>query len=331
MFILRFLIKCITTGPSFLLLLWPFSPKPACWLLRNAFRFGTPIRPKDYAAIRSRVKILRDLCYDTKNKFCTLDVVLPSEHKEPLPVIFWAHGGAYVGGDKRDVEEYAVMLAVRGYAVVNLNYPLAPEACYPAGILSIAGAYKFIKKHAAEYSIDLNRVYFAGDSAGAQMSAQFVSAQADEDYARRSGLSQIVPYETIRGAILFCGFYDAPAYAAQFHHTPAAYVVHRVFWGVTGNPRWQDGEEIRCAAVLHHIPKRFPSVFLTDGNSGSFLEQCEQYAAALRGCSAGVECVVYPRKRVRLGHEYQFHLHKQEARETFSRLCTFLERTNNSF
>ncbi len=331
MFIWKFLFKCITTGLSFLLLVWPFSPKPACWLLRNAFRFGTLIRPKEYATIRSRVKIVRDLCYDIKNKFCTLDIVLPAEQNEPLPVIFWAHGGAYVGGDKRDVEEYVVMLAARGYAVVNLNYPLAPEFCYPAGVLSIASAYSFIQKHATEYSIDLTRVYFAGDSAGAQMSAQFVNAQVDEDDARRLGLLQTVPYETIRGVILFCGLYDAPAYAARFHHTPVAYVVHRVFWGVTGNRNWPYGEEIRNAAVLHHIPEQFPAVFLTDGNSDSFLEQCEAYAAALQDSSADVECVAYPRKRARLQHEYQFHLHKQEALETFDRLCAFLDRTNNSF
>lgn len=324
----KWIIKCISTGLSFFLLFWPFSPKPACFFLRNAFRFGTLRPPKDYAAARARARIVRDLCYDPAQKKCDLDLILPATVHSALPVLFWIHGGAYAGGDKTDVEQYAVMLAARGFAVANINYPLAPEAHYPANVLGIAKAYEFVKSIAHEYSLDLSRVYFAGDSAGAQMAAQFVTAQADAGYAKKTGIPKTVPYETIRGTLLFCGLYDVPSYAAHFDSpSPVSYIVKRIFWGVTGNKNWRHGHEIEDSAVLKHIPQRFPPAFLTDGNATTFTRQCTAYAQALSACSAQVEAVLYPREQVRLRHEYQFNMRKKEAVNTFERLCLFLEQT----
>ena len=330
MIILKWLIKCISTGLSFFLLIWPFSPKPACWFLRNVFRFGTMIPPKNYKAVYATTRIVRGLCYDPACNKGELDLILPVARHGPLPVIFWLHGGAYIGGDKTDVEAYAVLLAARGYAVVNMNYPLAPESPYPRGVQSVPKAYLWVGEHAAEYGLDLSRVYFAGDSAGAQMAAQFITAQADPAYAEKTGVSRVVPFETIRGAVLFCGLYDAPSYAKKFDsHTPVSYVVKRVFWGVTGNKNWRHGPEIEESAVLRHIPGRFPPTFLTDGNFETFSTQCAAYAAALRKIGTPVDEILYPREQAILPHEYQFHMRRKKVQETFSRLCIFLDRTKN--
>lgn len=327
--VLKWIAKAILTGFSFVLLLWPFSPRPACWFLRNLFRFGTYIRPKNYSALRARVEIARDLRYGPSNKKCTLDVISPAAPSGPLPVVFWLHGGAYIAGDKADVEGYCVQIAARGYIVVNVNYPLAPEAVYPAGVRAAADACSFIAARADTFNIDLSRAYFAGDSAGAQMSAQFVTAQIDAEYAQKVKIPQVVPRECIRGMGLFCGLYDAAAYAGNFDsHTPVSYVVKRVFWGVTGNAEWRHGPEIEEASVLRHIPPSgFPPVFLTDGNIGTFTEQGMAYAEALRDCGTPVEDTFYPRSVTLLPHEYQFNMRRAAAQHAFGLFMEFLERT----
>ena len=107
--VFKWIAKALSTGLSFVLLLWPFSPRPACWFLRNVFRFGTYIRPKDYSTLRARVKITRSLRYASSCQKCVLDVISPvAPATGPLPVVFWLHGGAYIGGDKADVEGYCV-------------------------------------------------------------------------------------------------------------------------------------------------------------------------------------------------------------------------------
>ena len=72
------------------------------------------IPPKNYRAVYATTRIVRGLCYDPACNKGALDLVLPAAQSGPLPVIFWLHGGAYIGGDKTDVEAYAVLLAARG-------------------------------------------------------------------------------------------------------------------------------------------------------------------------------------------------------------------------
>ena len=54
----------------------------------------------------------------------------------------------------------------RGYAVAIIEYRDAFTAKFPAQILDLKTAARFIKKHAGEYPIDINNVFLAGDSSG---------------------------------------------------------------------------------------------------------------------------------------------------------------------
>ncbi|MEG2881641.1 MAG: alpha/beta hydrolase [Christensenella sp.] len=316
----------IFTSFSFLFIVWPFSPIPACLFLRNIFRFGTASKPENYAEIHARTKSVVDLCYDSSNYKQRLDIVLPAEVHEKLPVIFWMHGGAYIGGDKSDVTEYAVQIAEHGYAVININYPLAPEVRYPAGVMSIPQVYSFIAEHAEEYSIDLSRIYFAGDSAGAQMSAQFVTAQLDGDYAALTKIPQIISPENIRGTALFCGFYDAPAYLDNLKpYAFSTFLIKNIFWGVTGFKNWRDNSTITEASVLNYIPPSFPPTFITDGNIGSFTDQAIAYSQALENIGTRVTTALYPREDALLRHEYQFNMKLPHSVQTFEKLISFLD------
>lgn len=324
----KWLIKIILTSGSFFLLVWPFSPKPACWFLRNLFRFGTSVKPKNYRKIHAKTKIVRNLCYSTTHHNCFLDIIAPRTVEEPVPVVFWLHGGAYVAGDKSDVTEYVVQIAAQGYAIVNINYPLAPRAHYPSGVSCVSDAYLFITKHAKEYQLDLSRVYFAGDSAGAQMTAQFVTAQADAEYSNLTQIPQVVPFGDIKGNILLCGLYDVLAYATKFdRHTPITYVIKRIFWGVTGNKQWRTGKEILEGSVLRYVPDIFPPTFITDGNIGTFTNQGLAYADVLDKKGIMVKAIFYPLSKCLLPHEYQFNMRKKESLHTFDCLLEFLNQT----
>src|SRR5690606_11211703 len=124
-------------------------------------------------------------------------IIAPKEFSGKLPVILWVHGGAFLGGDKSDITEYAVQVASKGYIVANMNYELAPGAKYPAPLHQVDEAYRFIEKQAESFGMDLDRLYFAGDSAGAQIVSQFVNIQVDEEYARLVGIKGIVPKKNI--------------------------------------------------------------------------------------------------------------------------------------
>ena len=65
-----------------------------------------------------------------------------------VPVVFWVHGGGYVGGDKEGAKEFATYLADRGQvAVVSLNYGGLPSLRIPrASQTNQSKAYQSIQK-----------------------------------------------------------------------------------------------------------------------------------------------------------------------------------------
>jgi len=74
-------------------------------------------------------------------------------------------------GDKNQMHLMAQEIASKGYACFAIEYRLAPEAKYPAAILDVKSAIKFIKLNAKKYNANPNKVAVLGCSSGGQMAA----------------------------------------------------------------------------------------------------------------------------------------------------------------
>ncbi len=102
------------------------------------------------------------------------DVYYPKQHAGGLyPVIVNVHGGGWFYGDKELYAPYAQYLAAQGFAVVNFNYRLAPEHKYPAAFADVCALMQYLAENAARLQLDVSRLYMVGDSAGAQLAAQY--------------------------------------------------------------------------------------------------------------------------------------------------------------
>lgn len=102
------------------------------------------------------------------------DVYYPKGHTEGLyPVIVNVHGGGWFYGDKLLYAPYGQYLAAQGFAVVNFNYRLAPEHKYPAAFADVCALMEYLAENAPRLQLDLSRLYMVGDSAGAQLTAQY--------------------------------------------------------------------------------------------------------------------------------------------------------------
>ena len=100
-----------------------------------------------------------------------LDLYLPAAPPDSKgrPLVVWVHGGGWESGSKLGCP--AKQLVGRGYAVASIGYRLSQQAVFPAQIEDCKAAIRWLRAHAAEYSIDPSRIGAWGESAGGHLVA----------------------------------------------------------------------------------------------------------------------------------------------------------------
>ena len=90
----------------------------------------------------------------------------------PFPVLVWAHGGGWVLGDIETEDPTGRALANAGGCVVaSVDYRLAPEHPFPAGLRDVYSAVGWAASQAGSVGGDTDRVAVGGSSAGGALAA----------------------------------------------------------------------------------------------------------------------------------------------------------------
>jgi len=118
------------------------------------------------------------------------------EEKASRPCVVFIHGGAFTGGSMSQVNFFCKLLAeMHDVVVVNVDYRLAPENPYPAGVDDCWAAVRWTKENAARLGIDPEKIIISGDSAGGNMSA--ACAQRDRDTGSKCIAAQVLLYPAV--------------------------------------------------------------------------------------------------------------------------------------
>lgn len=118
-----------------------------------------------------KVSILKDIPYKTtQNRNLGIDVFYLNDiNRHPGVVLI--HGGGWKSGNKEQMHALAQAIALNGFTCFCVEYRLANEAKYPAGVIDVKLAIDFVKRHAHEFNLMKEKIAVLGCSSGGQMAA----------------------------------------------------------------------------------------------------------------------------------------------------------------
>ena len=307
------------------------SPRPAALLIRHQFaRTGKALATALQARAPHDVVVITDERYDA-HPDALLDVYVPGPASRAgalLPTVLWTHGGAFVGGSKDELAGYMRMIADGGFTVVAVRYSLAPEERYPSPLRQVMAALAHVQADPDRLHVDATRFVLAGDSAGAHITAQVATIVTDPDYAREIGVTATIEPAQLRGVALFCGIYDLSRIDEA---SPFKDLFRGVLWAYSGDRHARDDHRfIAQTAVVDRVTATFPAAFITVGNVDPLAPQSAALATRLASHSVDTDALFYPPDhQPPLGHEYQFDLDLDDARNALTRFVAFLQRNTS--
>ncbi len=192
----------------------------------------------------------------------TVRVYAPKNRSGNLPGLLYIHGGGFTVGSLDSEHGFAGLVSEKlGVVVVSVDYRLAPENPYPAGLNDCYAGLQWLHTSATELGIDLERVGVFGQSAGGGLAAALALLARDkggpgicfqvlglpelDDRLETTSMkvfidtplfnrpSAILSWEYYLGAIERGGpdvpIYAAPGRATNLNGLPPAYVIEMEF------------------------------------------------------------------------------------------------------
>lgn len=325
--ILQTLAIIITGLIIVVVLLLTVSPKPSASFFARAFNGTVKItNNKMYTLNQQNVKMSSNIDYG-QQKDETADIYHPKTGANNK-IVVWMHGGGFIGGDKSGMKEFATdLVGQTKVTFVALNYTVAPEGKYPTQVQQLAKGLQFVQKHAAEWGLDPNKVQIilGGDSAGAQIAAQYAALATNPTYAK--DVSQVnVPVKKLAGTVLYCGPYDFQLITKGDKDNKnwlMKWFMHTIGWSMTGKFFWNNSTLVAQGSIPNKVTSAFPTSYITDGNRFTFESSGKELVSQLTQHGVPVTSRFFPANEA-VNHEYQFDFATDKAQVTFAQTVKFI-------
>lgn len=193
MFVHPELVDVLATMPEL-----PADPYRDIAAKRAGFQAAMSRLPLD----TSRVEITRTTIDGPDGNAIPIELYRPRGATGPLPAVLHFHGGGFIYGRSVPGEDRtAVAIAEQVGAVgISVDYRLAPEDPYPAGLEDCYAALVWTAGHAAGLGIDPARIAVTGKSAGGGLSAAVSLLARDRGGPAIAYQSLYIPTVDDRGA-----------------------------------------------------------------------------------------------------------------------------------
>jgi acetyl esterase len=116
------------------------------------------------------------------------------ERDVPIPCIMYAHGGGFISGNIECLDSISRDLSHDlNVAVCAFEYRLAPKHRHPVALEDCLAAYVFVRENTKLFSIDQDKIFFAGESCGGMFAAALPIMLRDRGFPQLAGSIAINP------------------------------------------------------------------------------------------------------------------------------------------
>jgi acetyl esterase len=208
---------------------------------------------------------------------------LYSPSQQPLDrIVMYVHGGGWVTGDLETLDGFCRTVAAACHAVVvSVDYRLAPDHQYPAGLDDVATVWSWIAlTEAGGHVVAGAHAGLMGDSSGGNLAA-VLAARADPRPAFQALLYPVVDHDLER-----------PSYTEHAAAFPLTSAAMAWFWDhyVPADARADAAVSPLRSATLSSLP---PTLVVVAGHD-PLRDEGLAYAAALRRAGVTVELIDQP-------------------------------------
>jgi len=205
-----------------------------------------------------------------------------------VPALLHIHGGAYIiGVPEMSVPELTVTAHQLGIVILSVDYRLAPEHPFPAGIEDCYAALGYLHDNAATLGIDAARIAVMGESAGGGLAASL--ALLARDRGSYSLAFQLLDAPMIDDRT--CVRPQNPV-TGEFIFQPAD---NHFGWSclLNAEPGSADVSPYAAAARATQL-QGLPPTLIATGALDLFLDENVDYAMRLNSAGVAVELHIYP-------------------------------------
>ncbi|MEV4822198.1 alpha/beta hydrolase [Micromonospora sp. NPDC049274] len=222
----------------------------------------------------------------------TLDLVVPVDAPEPVPVLVWIHGGAWLFGSPKQpaawlMEADPFTAAIRaGFAVASAQYRLSGEAPFPAQLDDVKAVVRWLRREGGTVGVDRDRIGVWGESAGGHLASLVALTGDDRD-------------DSVVGAAV-CWYAPSNLLTMQVQAHESATIDHDAADSpeslLIGGAVAENPERGRAASPIGYVTAQAPPMLLIHGDQDLLVPvgQSEELAAALAAVGVEVELSVVP-------------------------------------
>jgi acetyl esterase len=214
----------------------------------------------------------------------------PADSTGLLPCLVWLHGGAFIMGtlDENDARLERMVIEL-GCAVVSVDWRLAPEHPFPAGLEDAQTVWRRIVDGPAGFGVDGDRVVLGGASAGAGLAAGVCFALRDSRVRLPKLQLLVYPMLDDREVTPSIQAIEDPGHWGLWHLKANRMVWEAYLGDLSGGAVPPTAAPARADNLTG-----LPPAFFAIGDADAFLDENLSYASRLSNAGVPIELHVYP-------------------------------------